>query len=183
VVRSEILLTKNEIDSMIAIAVKERLGRRDSLLIRTLRCTGIRRCEASRLSPNQINFDDSTIHVVGSKAKRHEDRIIPIDKNVTADLRWYINDNRIKPREHLFGVGDRQVDRIIAKYALSAAIGHHVICHDLRAYFITYSLHMGIPLFTVQRWAGHKDPMTTKLYYRLPSAAETGSYDEMVRKL
>lgn len=181
--KSELLLTKTEIDTMIDAAMNERRGRRDSLMMRLLRCTGIRRCEVSRLSPNQLNAEQSTTHVIGSKAKKWEDRIIPTDRSVMRDLQWYHRDQGIKPREKIFGIGDRQVDKIVQKYAVLADIGHPVICHDLRAYFITYGLHYGVPLFTMQKWAGHKSPLTTQLYYRLPTTIEQSSYEDIAGKL
>jgi integrase len=177
---TELFLTKDEIGRMIECARQNEL--RDSLLMSLLRCTGIRRHEAATLSPNQLNAKNGTVHIIGSKAKKWEDRVIPVDSRVMDGLRLYIDAQGIKPKDSIFGISDRQIDRIIASYAIQAGLDHPVGCHDFRRYFITYALLYN-PLFTVMKWAGHKNPQTTKIYFKMPEAQEIKGYEDFINKI
>jgi site-specific recombinase XerD len=67
------------------------------------------------------------------------------------------------PRRHL---SDRQIDRLVRRYALGLQIGGKHSAHSMRATFITVALANGASLEDVQAAAGHAKADTTKMYDR-----------------
>jgi integrase len=58
------------------------------------------------------------------------------------------------------------IDRVVRKYAGALGLDRGYSAHSMRATFITTALENGAQLEDVQEAAGHRDPITTKLYDR-----------------
>lgn len=180
--KSELLLSKEEIDAMVAATSGRKNSMRDSLIINLFRYTGIRLNELRSLSINQFSWNDHTVHIIGSKAKMNEDRVIPVEAKTLQLVRWYVDQRGLKGKDHLFDINNREIQYLVRYYVKAAGITHPVTCHDFRRYFITHSL-VYHPIFTVMKWSGHRHVSTTQIYYKLPSLLESKGYDEHIDKL
>lgn len=127
--------------------------------------SGCRRSEATNLKWSDIDFDNKTILIRGTKTEGSY-RVIPLFDNLERILTSLPHKS-----ETVFGVSAEAVNcnfkRMKNKYALSFRI------HDLRHTFATRCLQAGVSLKTIQKWLGHSRLDTTaNIYTHVQNAFE-----------
>lgn len=126
---------------------------------------GLRVGEAISVTPENIDWADSTIRLRG---KGDVERIVPISRlawhhlsRAYASAAW-----RSKPTDWvpLVGLKDRQARAVITKLAEKASLSRAVKSHDLRATLATAAYEKSKDLRAVQEILGHASSRTTEVY-------------------
>lgn len=146
-------LTKKEEKAFLELAPLSKYG--DILLF--LRYSGARRGEALRLSREDIDLDNKTIHLRGTKTDGSDryiplfDTILPLLSNLEEWKNWH--------QDTITG----EFKKICPSHKL----------HDLRHTFATRCLEQGISMKTVQKWLGHSTyEQTANTYSHITSEFE-----------
>jgi len=149
-------ISKEEIMNILDKAKKDRY--RNYILLLTLWRTGMRNSDIVNLKKQDIQ--DNTIIVRQGKGKK--DRVIPLESELGNLLGLFID--RLKPRDKLFPITDRQVRNIVYKYAPDDLDVHP---HTFRHSFAVYCIKSGMNIRTLQRILGHTSLTTTQVYLDL----------------
>jgi site-specific recombinase XerD len=157
-------------------------GRRDAVLLATAYNTGARVSELTALRVRDVLLDrQAAVHLHGKGRKQ---RVIPLWKTTTAQLRGWLKEPDSGPHAPVFpnrtgrpltrsGVRDR-LDRAVAIAAQSCPSlhGHHVTPHTLRHSTAMHLLQSGADLATIALWLGHSSPAVTHQYLEADLAAK-----------
>lgn len=146
-------ITEAEVSSMLDKAKKDRY--RNYILLLTLWRTGMRNMDIIGLRKRDIINDT----VVVRDSKGHKDRVIPLERELGNLLGLYTD--RLKPKDRLFPISDRQVRNIVYKYAPEDLDVHP---HTFRHSFAVYCLKHGMNLRSLQKILGHSSLNTTQVY-------------------
>ena len=149
-------ISKEEIMNILDKAKKDRY--RNYVLLLTLWRTGMRNSDIVNLKRQYIQ--DDTIIVRQGKGKK--DRVIPLESELGNLLGLFID--RLKPRDKLFPINDRQVRNIVYKYSPDELDVHP---HTFRHSFAVHCLKSGMNIRTLQRILGHTSLTTTQVYLDL----------------
>lgn len=160
-------ISKEEIMNILDKAKKDRY--RNYILLLTLWRTGMRNSDIVNLKKQDIQ--DNTIIVRQGKGKK--DRVIPLESELGNLLGLFID--RLKPRDKLFPITERQVRNIVYKYSpfhMEERNGksfkvHDVHPHTFRHSFAVHCLKSGMNIRTLQRILGHTSLTTTQVYLDL----------------
>jgi integrase/recombinase XerC len=166
-------LTMEEIGRLLqAPDLAKPVGQRDRALMELLYASGLRVSELVQLNLEQVNLESREIRVWGKGSK---ERMVLMGKPAAEALGIYLSQGR--PR--LLGekrssavflnrygryLPERQVQRILGKYANIAGIGKRVHPHMLRHTFATHLLDGGADLRVVQELLGHASLSSTQIY-------------------
>ena len=157
-------------------------GERDQLLLRLLYETGMRRAELAELCENSVDFSSSTIKVRG---KRDKERIIPIETELSRNIREYLTLKREREGKEV-AVGKRRItvhcsdSLLVRDNGKTADVGfiYHTVRHYMdrfshakrrsphvfRHSFATQMLNEGADLEAIKELLGHADLSTTEIY-------------------
>lgn len=155
-------LTEDEVRKIVDAA---RDNPRDYLILRILAKTGMRQGEAFRIMPEDCDLNNKIIYI--PKAKRDEKREVPIDDNTARLLKDWIDDHAPDKNENLWGLSERTMRRLPARYAKAAGVEKVVSCHSFRRFFATQLIRQNMSEFRVQRLLGHKSVNTTLIYSKI----------------
>jgi integrase len=160
-------------------------GARDLALLALLVGCGLRASEACRLDLEHYDPAARTVRVVGAKGRK--ERLVPVPAPCAAPLGAWLALRGGEPgalflalrmryaaggrRRRRAGVAagtrlEGQVVRDIVERRLAEAGLAAFTPHDLRRTYISDLLDAGVDLATVQKLAGHADPVTTSAYDR-----------------
>lgn len=157
------VLTKEEVKRLInAIHTKK-----SKLMISMIYACGFRVSELINLKINDLNFEEMTGHVRQAKGKK--DRIFNIPKFLLNNLKKQVNKQRELNQEYLFTgpkgkLTDRNIQKIVRKFAKKAGINKEVHPHTLRHSFATHLLENNVDIRKIQELLGHADLSTTQIY-------------------
>ena len=149
-------ISKEEITNILDKAKKDRY--RNYVLLLTLWRTGMRNSDIVNLKKQDIQ--DKTIIVRQGKGKK--DRVIPIESGLGNLLGLFID--RLKPRDRLYPISQRQVRNIVYKYSPD---GLDVHPHTFRHSFAVHCLKSGMNIRSLEKILGHSDLATTAVYLDL----------------
>lgn len=162
---SAVKFTKKPSEPSEALTAAEQIKLLDSLtgteLYNIVMCylwTGCRRNELLDLKAEDINFDNNTIHIRGTKSKR-SDRYIPIFIPIRA-LLLDISPGTGK----LFSIPQDRLNRAFRKACDQIGL-YKTVIHTLRHTFATNAFERGVDIKTVQSWLGHSKYQTTADIY------------------
>jgi len=146
-------------------------GHRNKLIINLLYQTGIRRSELIALTVPGIDFSAETIKVLG---KRNKERIIPINREMKAELQKYIvlRDKLEKEEgeDHLLlsakgkPLYPKLVYRVVNRYLAMISTLDKKSPHVLRHTFATHLLNKGADLNAIKELLGHANLSATQVY-------------------
>lgn len=180
---NEYYLNWGEINSIIATTK----NLKESVILKILARTGMRRFELVNLKVKDIDFERKRIFIEKGKGGNEKDpksRAVPIDDDTLQAIRFYIEGRKsgflIQSNKKAHeGISLSQINRIIANCAQRANIKNpdpklkHMNPHIFRHSFSRLSLAAGIPFNMVQKIAGHADARTTLQMYGIPSITDT----------
>jgi integrase/recombinase XerC len=164
------------------------LSVRDRAILEMLYSSGLRVSEIVSLDLEDINVRDGLIKV---KGKGRKERIVPVGKKALDALKLYLVERRLLRKKKgieetdtaLFlnrkgkRLTDRQVRRIVVKYARIYGIKGQVSPHVLRHTFATHLLIGGADLRVIQELLGHSSLSTTQRYTHLDIGHLIDVYD------
>ena len=144
-------------------------GSRDKLILEFLYATGIRLIELVNLEINSIDFNNSTIKVVG---KRNKERIVPFGDNLKNEINIYLNKRQLlNPKtNHLFlteagkKIYPKLVYRVVNYYLSMVTTTSKKSPHVLRHTFATHMLNNGADLNSIKEILGHANLSATQVY-------------------
>ena len=180
---NEYYLGWDEINSIIAAAK----NLKESLVLKLLARTGMRRFELTNLKAKDIDFERKRIFISKGKGATDKDpksRSVPIDDDTLQTIRFYLEGRKTgyliqSNKKSSDGISLSQINRIVANAAKKANIKNpnprlkNLNPHIFRHSFSRLSLAAGIPFNMVQRIAGHADARTTLQMYGIPSITDT----------
>lgn len=154
--QSEKLFFKEEID----------LSKQDSLLVKLIYSTGIRRSELINLKVTDIDLSYRRLKVLG---KRNKERIIPLTQEIAADIQEFL-EGRALVSPFLFTTqkGERMypmlVQRTVSSYLRTVSSLKKTSPHVLRHSFATHLLNNGADLNAIKELLGHSSLAATQVY-------------------
>jgi len=145
------------------------------LLLELMYSSGLRVSEACSLKYEDINFENSTIHI--KSAKGNKDRVVILAKKLRSQLKSYltlrgVDNGFIFPsgRNPLGHITTRSAQEILKTSAKKAGIKKRITPHMLRHSFGTHLLENGTDIRYIQRLLGHKNLETTAIYTQVADA-------------
>ncbi len=180
---NEYYLGWDEINSIIAAAK----NLKESLVLKLLARTGMRRFELVNLRVKDVDFERKRIFIAKGKGATEKDpksRSVPIDDDTLQTIKFYLEGRKTgyliqSNKKSSDGISLSQINRIVANAAKKANIKNpnpklkNLNPHIFRHSFSRLSLAAGIPFNMVQRIAGHADARTTLQMYGIPSITDT----------
>jgi integrase/recombinase XerC len=146
-------------------------GLRNKMIIETFYNTGIRLSELINLQINDIDFEQSTLKVLG---KRNKERIIPLSRDFCNTLKDYIKsrDNQFPGQKDgsLFltysgkKLYPKLVYRIVHHFLSLVTTSDKKSPHVLRHTFATHMLNKGADLNAIKELLGHANLSATEVY-------------------
>lgn len=171
------ILSTNEIDAIInQIDLSKPEGQRNKSIIETLYGCGLRVSELCNLKLSDLHFEEEFIQIIG---KGNKERIIPIGKVATDNIRLYKNHVRNhliikKGNEDILYLNRRgtklsriMIFNIIKELAMMAGIKKTISPHTFRHSFATHLIEGGADLRAIQEMLGHESITTTEIYTHL----------------
>jgi site-specific recombinase XerD len=168
-------LSRPEVDALLAAPDRTTwIGRRDHALLLLAVETGLRLSELTQLTCRDVRLDDGA-HV-RCDGKGRKERCTPLNRQTIAVLRVWLRelqgrpDDLLFPRQHGGMLSPDAVQRLVAKYATTAASrcpslrGKHITPHVLRHTCAMQLLHAGVDSSVIALWLGHESVETTQIY-------------------
>jgi len=142
---------------------------RDQAMLELGYAAGLRASEIVRVDVDDIDWDSSTVRVLG---KGNKERVAFFGDPCRRALEDYMAFERVKPAagRPLFTnaqggrLTSRTLQNVIKRWALRAGLPADVSPHTLRHSFATHLLDGGADLKTVQQLLGHENLATTQIY-------------------
>jgi integrase/recombinase XerC len=147
-------------------------GKRNLLIMRLLYECGLRRAELINLKLNDIDLEEGLIKVMGKGSK---ERLLPISKDLSSSLSYFINLERevgIEPVEgnYLFLTSKGQqlypklVYNTVVKYLSQVTTLEQKSPHVLRHSFATHLTNAGAEIKAIKDLLGHSSLAATQVY-------------------
>lgn len=148
-------------------------GARDRAMLEMLYGSGLRVSELITLRPEQVDWDEMFLRVLG---KGQKTRYVPLGGMAAVALRHYMQHARSKLLQQgrkattLFlsnrgaPLTRERIRQIIKERARNAGLPENVYPHIMRHSFATHLLENGADLRVIQDMLGHADLATTQIY-------------------
>jgi len=180
-------LSVDEIEKILGIINENSIyGYRDKALFEFLFSTGARISEATNLTLNHINLNESTVHLLGKGNKTRIGFLGEVAKDVLSKYLLEIRPNILKNRasNYVFvGKKNEKLNRsyvlkILKNYAEKANIKKEISPHTFRHSFATSLLENDADLVTVKTLLGHSNIATTQIYTHVTSKRLKNVYNK-----
>jgi integrase/recombinase XerC len=178
------VLTKAQVEALLAPAGDDWTASRDAALLETLYSTGARVAEAAALRLADLDLEEGTALLRGKGRKQ---RVAALGRPAVKALVAYLDaTDRAKRRRHRDAVflnkaggalSVRGMARALEKRAAAAGLPRGTSPHVLRHSFATHLLESGANLREVQEMLGHASVATTQVYTHLTLEAIKKAYD------
>jgi len=147
---------------------------RDKLMITLLYSTGMRVGEFTKLTVEDIDFEERFIRIPPENTKTRTARTIFVPQEVLNDVKAYL---RLKKKisGRIFEISPRRIQQLLKKY--SARAGIKASPHTLRHTHVVHSLLNKVPITAVQGQVGHKRLSTTQIYSKLAPEEIRAAYE------
>lgn len=179
-------------DAFTLVQAPEGIGNmpvRDRAILELLYASGLRVSEVEALKVEDVNIKEG---LVKAKGKGMKERIVPIGDKAIEALKSYIVERTLFRKKKGRGVttnalfmnrsgdalSERQIRRIVVKYARKIGIEGAIGPHTLRHTFATHLLTSGADLRVIQEMLGHASLSTTQRYTHLDIAHLLEVYDK-----
>ncbi len=169
-------LSKDEVERLLsAFPAQSQVPhlQRNRAIMELIYASGLRVSEAAHLMVSDVNFEDSTLRIVGKGSKV---RIVPVGRTALVIIRRYLLRSRpllLKDRSNIgelfLSVHGRPLNRewiwaMVKEAAKLAGIDKDIYPHMLRHSFASHLLANGADLRVIQEMLGHSDLRTTEIY-------------------
>ena len=167
------VLSPDEAAKLLEFKANDLITLRDKAMFELFYSSGLRLTELINLTPEDLNFTESTVIVHGKGDKM---RVVPIGRQAIQALREWMKQREalLKPGEKaLFlsrngrGISSRSVSQRLKMRALQQGISLNVHPHVLRHSFASHLLQSSADLRAVQEMLGHANISTTQTYTHL----------------
>ena len=154
---------------------------RDVALLELLYGCGIRVSELAGIDVEDLDLAGGWLTVLG---KGNKERQVPVPAGATAAVKRYLEVRPISGETALFlgdrgrRLGDREVRRIVKRYALVAVGDSTVHPHSFRHAYATHLLSDGADLRAIQELLGHARLSTTQKYTQVSLRDLQAAYDK-----
>lgn len=162
---------------------------RDRAILELLYSSGLRVSEVAGLNIDDLNMREG---MVKAKGKGKKERIVPVGNKAMDALKSYLverklykkkksipdSDNALFLNRNGERLTDRQMRRIVVKYARAIGIDGQIGPHTLRHTFATHLLFGGADLRVIQELLGHSSLSTTQKYTHLDIGHLIDVYDK-----
>ncbi len=162
---------------------------RDRAILELLYSSGLRVSEVAGLNTDDLNVREG---LVKARGKGKKERIVPVGGKAIEALKSYLIERMLfKKKKLLTGddsalflnksgerLTDRQIRRIVVKYARLTGIEGQIGPHTLRHTFATHLLIGGADLRVIQELLGHSSLSTTQKYTHLDIGHLIDVYDK-----
>jgi|WetSurMetagenome_2_1015567.scaffolds.fasta_scaffold00471_15 tyrosine recombinase XerC len=162
---------------------------RDKAILELLYSSGLRVSEAEALNLDDLNVKEG---IVRAKGKGRKERLVPVGAKAIEALKYYLIERALFKRKKsesgdeqaLFlnrngaRLTNRQIRRIVVKYARIMGIEGQIGPHTLRHTFATHLLLGGADLRVIQELLGHSSLSTTQKYTHLDIGHLIDVYDK-----
>jgi site-specific recombinase XerD len=163
-----VVLTKEEIKQLIeSIETKK-----SKLMVSLMYACGFRVSELTHLKIKDIDFNNK----LGSirQAKGRKDRAFNIPTSLFEELKEQAGNQKNNNQAYLFSgpngkLSQRNLQKIVSRYAKKAGINKSVHPHTLRHCYATHLLEDGVDIRIIQELLGHSSLSTTELYAHVSS--------------
>lgn len=144
-------------------------GRTERLVMQLFYATGMRLSELINLKENQLDLSHEQIKVLG---KGNKERIIPVSKNLLAEIKAYTQDKAVKQDEvkNVFvtdagkPLQPRNVYSFVKRNLGAVTTIQKKSPHILRHSFATHLMNNGADLNAVKELLGHSSLAATQIY-------------------
>jgi integrase/recombinase XerC len=136
---------------------------RDRAILNLFYGGGLRLSEVAGLKPDDIDFEQGTVRVLG---KGRKTRIVPVGRTAAEAVRYYTEwrsaQGALPPQLPLFrnrqggALTPRSIARIVKRHARSVMGAENTSPHALRHSFATHLLDRGADLLAVKEMLGHE---------------------------
>lgn len=162
-------------------------GRRDRALLLVAVTTGLRVSELADLTAADVHLGVGAY--LSCQGKGRKERITPLNKEVRAQLKAWMNEQRPLPNAPLFpGSKGRKLTRdgiakIIARHTATASASCPSLAlrsaspHTLRHTCAMRLLQSGVDIATIALWLGHENIRTTQIYLHADLALKQRALD------
>jgi integrase/recombinase XerD len=133
--------------------------------------TGLRVSELCALTLEDTDLVNKTLQVRSGKGMTA--RTIELEKKGTQALKTWLSVRPTSPSVRLFlnrdndPLGERGVQKLLARYCQLAGITKRISPHSLRHTFASFKAEAGVSPFQLQQWLGHSSLDTTQIYVHL----------------
>jgi integrase/recombinase XerC len=162
---------------------------RDKAILELLYACGVRVGELSGIDIDEVNLREGLIKIRG---KGKKERIVPFGNKAADALKLYMVERMLFKKKKAIPqteaalflnvrgsrLTDRQVRRIVVKYAHAVGVDGQIGPHTLRHSFATHLLTGGADLRVIQELLGHSSLSTTQKYTHLDIAHLIDVYDK-----
>ncbi|MBA4349460.1 MAG: tyrosine recombinase XerC [Thermodesulfovibrio sp.] len=162
---------------------------RDRAVLELLYSSGLRVSEAAGLNVDDLNIREALVKVRG---KGKKERIVPVGGKAVEALKSYLIERMLFKKKKSFSgddtalflnkngerLTDRQIRRVVVKYARLIGIDGQIGPHTLRHTFATHLLVGGADLRVIQELLGHSSLSTTQKYTHLDIGHLIDVYDK-----
>jgi site-specific recombinase XerD len=144
---------------------------RDYCILMVFLQTGLRVSELCALTLDDIDLVNKTLQVRSGKGMTA--RSIELEKKGTQALKSWLLVRPATSSDRLFlnrdeePLGERGVQKLLAKYCQLAGITKRISPHSLRHTFASFKAEAGVSPFQLQQWLGHSSLDTTQIYVHL----------------
>ncbi|WP_439849643.1 tyrosine-type recombinase/integrase [Staphylococcus pseudintermedius] len=130
--------------------------------------TGARFGEVQKLTTDDLDFINNTIHLRGTKTVT-SDRIVDVPSEDMKVLKRTMTEMPINMNRQLFNTGyslitNNAVTKILQKFCLENKLGNFTL-HAIRHTHCSYLLHGGVSIYYISKRLGHANIKTTLEVY------------------
>jgi integrase len=160
--------------------------KRNILIFQLLLSTGMRIGEFSLIKINDIDFEESVIHIPFENTKTKKRRTARVKKEILLDLKEYLLNNNIKSgfifrNKKNKPLSTRYYQKLFDKYFLNPNLDLNLNFkpspHTLRHCHIIYALQQGVSINAVKEQVGHFHITTTEIYSKISAKEVKTAYD------
>ena len=170
------VLSRSEIHELLNAAKPEP---RDYLILRTFYASAMRISEVAGILIADLYLDELKILVRDGKGDK--DRYIVIDPETAQLLKEFTAGRALK--EKVFGLGERQISRIVDEYAEKVgiperyeAIGRRFTPHSFRHTCATHLYEAGMDIYVIKDLLGHANIAVTREYIHVGIGRQRDAY-------
>ena len=162
---------------------------RDRAILELFYSSGLRVSEVAGLNVDDLNIRDG---LVKARGKGKKERIVPVGHKACDALKSYVIERTLFKRKKIVAdsdaalflnrnggrLTDRQIRRLVIKYARAIGFDGQIGPHTLRHTFATHLLIGGADLRVIQELLGHSSLSTTQKYTHLDIGHLIDVYDK-----